>query len=419
LNSDKYSYYSNVKELLQHTYQAIQFHKLQSNANGENFNIFNILGVGRKEVETHSKFIYELLSANGRHGMESIFLNLFTAIVLGIDDKSQTFKVSREDSTDEGRRVDFVLESSSYLIGIEMKIDAGDQRKQLYDYNEALKKRGKEKTVKVYYLTLDGKAATQNSLNGLEESLYERISFHDQVISWIDSCIKESAMKSVLREALMQYQLLLEALTGQRREFEMSLGKELASNKSDLLAAFAIEKAVLEAKIILQERFWLRLCEKLKQNERNVVVYGKKTIKENTHNYYKNSKNNKNIGLRYLIADFQGVNVWMYINLYDWVHYGLRITNEDDQIIEDSDIKAKLSKHFSKGNAYCNNNLDWIVCYYNQCSEQTIVKFSKVDEPTTAALTNEQETDQLIDPMVEHLIAIEERFLEVRSGLYL
>ncbi|WP_051413158.1 PD-(D/E)XK nuclease family protein [Shewanella colwelliana] len=407
--------YHPIQKLLQHTYQALQFHEEQSNRNGEKFNIFNILNIGKKEVETHSRFLYELLSVNGRHEMGDTFLNLFAATVLGVDVESQVFKVTREDGTGEGRRVDFVLESSDYLIGIEMKIDAGDQHKQLYDYNEALKKRGVGKTVKLFYLTLDGKAASKSSLNGLLESQYERVSFHNQIISWISCCIKESAMKSVLREALVQYQLLLEALTGQRREFEMNLGKELASNKDDLTAALAIEQAVVEAKIILQERFWMRLYEKLEQKERNVAVYGGKSIKAIAVNYYKNSKNNKNIGLRYPIADFQGMKIWMYINLYDWVHYGLRITDENGQIFGQGDMKASLSKHFPKGNAYCNNDLDWVVCYYNdETSEQKRIKFSKVDMPTTLALTNEQETDELLSHLVEHLNAIENRFLEIK-----
>lgn len=80
-----------VQRLLQNTFTALKLHNEQSNKNGENFNIFNILSVARKEVGTHSGFLYELFSADGRHGMGDIFLNYFVINVLGIDDSSQVF----------------------------------------------------------------------------------------------------------------------------------------------------------------------------------------------------------------------------------------------------------------------------------------------------------------------------------------
>ena len=44
---------------------------------GENFNVFNILGLSTKEVRTHSAFIAELLNPKGSHGQGDTFLKLF------------------------------------------------------------------------------------------------------------------------------------------------------------------------------------------------------------------------------------------------------------------------------------------------------------------------------------------------------
>lgn len=49
---------------------------------GENFNIFNILGLTTNEVRTHSAFIAELLNPNGSHGCKHIFLKLFIEEVI-------------------------------------------------------------------------------------------------------------------------------------------------------------------------------------------------------------------------------------------------------------------------------------------------------------------------------------------------
>lgn len=46
---------------------------------GENFNIFRLLKLDRKEVGTHSMFLAELLNAKGTHGQGDTFLRIFLA----------------------------------------------------------------------------------------------------------------------------------------------------------------------------------------------------------------------------------------------------------------------------------------------------------------------------------------------------
>ena len=56
-----------IDQLLGSVTEIRKDHEQHANANGENFNIFSILKMRRKEVETHSRFIYELLNPNGSH----------------------------------------------------------------------------------------------------------------------------------------------------------------------------------------------------------------------------------------------------------------------------------------------------------------------------------------------------------------
>ena len=142
--------------------------------NGNKFNVFNILGIQRREVETHSFFLHELINPKGSHSQDIKYLEIFMKNVLNLHSfKFENVIVGRETLIDESRRIDFTIENDEYYIAIEMKIDATDKDKQLKDYFDYAKKQKKDNSI-VYYLTLDGKEAEEISHNGAE---YEKISF--------------------------------------------------------------------------------------------------------------------------------------------------------------------------------------------------------------------------------------------------
>src|ERR1035438_2810882 len=66
-----------IKRLLKDT-ETLQFYETKlTAATGEHFNVFEILGIGAREVTTHSPMLAELLDPRGRHGMGPRFLNIF------------------------------------------------------------------------------------------------------------------------------------------------------------------------------------------------------------------------------------------------------------------------------------------------------------------------------------------------------
>ena len=410
---------SNIQNLLIRTDCMLENQKQLSEASGENFNIFKILDVGRLEVLTHSKFLFELLSTKGSHGMGDNFLNLFVSEVLKLPPLNSVISVKREFSTESGRRVDFVIKASKQIIGIEMKIDAKDQKDQLKDYYESLKIINE--TVHLYYLTLDGKKASKSSLGEHSKESkkdqkieYEAISFKKEILNWVNLCIKESATKPVLREALIQYKVLLENLTGKRRELEVELGQKLALNPGDLRSALTVSKAAVEARIILQSKFWNSLKQRLESYDKNVLFYGGKSIKSSVSNYYKKSKNNRDYGLKYKISSYNEQPVYMFINLYDWVHYGLRLTNHDGDPISNIEAKETILKKSPEGNAYCNKHSSWIVAFYkNNETPQKKLKFNTRDEEETLALLTEKENHELLqENLIQHLFKIEKIYLD-------
>jgi len=154
---------------------------------GEDFNIFSILGKNKLEL-AHEKFIGELLNPKGMHNQGDKFLNLFLNI-LGIEHKLENPNVFLEKVIDKNRRIDIFIKDKEFVIGIEMKISAIDQKNQISDYHQYLKKINKNSYL--YYLTPYGKDVEEISKQNLnKDEDYYLISFQDEIYNWIQECIK-------------------------------------------------------------------------------------------------------------------------------------------------------------------------------------------------------------------------------------
>lgn len=248
---------------------------------GSHFNIFSILQIEKKEVETHSTFIYELLSPHGSHRKKDLFLKLFIENVLKLTDYGEIIRVSREDPTTANRRIDFVIETKKFIIGVEMKIDAGDQYKQLSDYNEELKKRKNHaQDSKLFYLTKFGDYASDDSKKNLIAGTdYYTLSFRDDIDEWIDQCILAVSNQQTLREGLVQYKNLIHKITDKRnKKMEDSL-HEMVNSVNDIKAIDSISKSypLLWAKKEID--FWQTVKRKflksINKNEYYIVFKGK------------------------------------------------------------------------------------------------------------------------------------------------
>jgi len=190
------------------------------------YNIVNVVRGENQEVGMHSNVIYSLLNPNGLHFQGDLFLKLFIKIVLlEIGDMGQNIEVKAEESTDGNRRIDFTIKSDMYYIGIEMKVDAGDLKEQIYHYYQYLKdeaKHDKDQKVIMYYLTKDGKDAPSfsrcredengNFVDGVD--IY-RISFEQHILNWLDASQKEVKNITNLNEALENYKNIVKKITNQ------------------------------------------------------------------------------------------------------------------------------------------------------------------------------------------------------------
>ncbi len=217
-----------IKALLRNTKRIVNHQNEMMIAKGENFNLFSVLKMETKEDSTHSAFLAELLNPKGSHKMGTVFLELFLQTI-NHTNNLENLKIPKENFETEGAKVTteyyignvnfekqtggridiFLKDKKENCISIENKIYAKDQNQQIKRYFNF-------KTDKntVYYLTLDGKSPSDDSKLGLKEEIdFFNISYKDQIVGWLELCLKEVANFSSLRESINQYILLIKKLT--------------------------------------------------------------------------------------------------------------------------------------------------------------------------------------------------------------
>jgi len=380
--------------------EVISDARAKTNKHGERFNIFSILRVHRNEAETHSRFLHELLTPQGRHGEGSAFLHLFLEGVLGLRASGEgPYRVSRELATEEKRRVDIAIESPDAIVGIELKIDAPDQQAQLHDYYRELQRRaGGTKQVVLVYLTLDGKSPSAMSLKGLSKEKAICLSFAEDVSRWLEDCIESSQYKPALAHAIQQYQQLIHNLTGKGGTMSDLVAGALNSDMERFKEALEVEKSLPKAKAFVQELFWQELRAALEaQFGITPSVYGGKSIAAIAKDYYSKNRNNKHVGIKLPICSLESRSVCLYVNLYHAVHYGLRVEDDSGTVVPSPDLREMARTAVGKGNAVADGHADWLACYYYNPAAGDDEKIINFDAFNSAAVG-------LLDPEVRHTL---------------
>ena len=279
---------------------------------GEDFNIFSILRIKRREVITHTPMLAELLNPHGSHYQRATFLKLFLEICVKQEKRSnkqqetafynkpESFRVRSEERTDQGQ-FDILLEKEKEAcIVIENKIDAGDQDRQLNRYYQDARKSFSHNQIKLIYLTLDGSPPDETSLkavngqgSGLSMDDVILISYREHIIKWLEECMKLQEVQRIspIREILFQYRDLLKELTGQpiNTRYSMALKDILVRDKNYELIP-DMEKMILEFKVHLQYEFWEELkkqiCELPKVDWHKTQDEYHVPSKDNIRNFY-------------------------------------------------------------------------------------------------------------------------------------
>ena len=190
------------------------------------FNLIDCLERHTDEVK-NSNVIKNVLEIEFTHNDKKIsFAKLFIDYInekhLGENDKikysdKNYIEVDKEIATDEGRRIDILIEiDKDNDIIIENKINAGDQENQLSDY---YKDRKKNKNVYVIYLTRYGEEPSENSL---EEECRKELGdkficlSHEDIGIWIEDVLKENSFIKINEHYKFIYSALVQVIENEK-----------------------------------------------------------------------------------------------------------------------------------------------------------------------------------------------------------
>ena len=230
---------------------------------GENYNLFSILNIERYELK-HSALIANLLDPKGSHGCGDAFLRAFFEIALKgtaypFEDctlpHSYTEHYTGPISGDTGGRIDILVKSKSshYGLIIENKIYAGDQDKQLTRYDNYGKEIFGADGYHLVYLTLYGCDASKESTatKSAEEVGYLRLSYAEDILRWLEQCVRLADNKPLVRESLNQYIRTIKQLTYQDMN-QKNIRKiiDLAADHPEVVATLSSKRDAIAQRII-------------------------------------------------------------------------------------------------------------------------------------------------------------------------
>ncbi len=243
-------------------------HEALAAANGHSFNLFSILGMETDEVHTHSASLAELPNPQGSHRQGSVFVRLFAERFSIPTDGIESARIWSEGVIDKASRIDLILLIGDTCVVVENKIRAPDQCRQLERYHAYASQWPNHR---VLYLTLHGDAPGDYTLGDLSADEVVCVSYENDVLGWLDDCIKEVARVPQLREILAHYQTLLRKLTGKATgELVMDLKDLLRQQQGDAYnfeLAPGIARAMTALSVEKEWKFWRTLRDRLAETD--------------------------------------------------------------------------------------------------------------------------------------------------------
>lgn len=381
---------------------------------GENFNVFNVLGLWSEEVKLHSAMLAELLNPEGSHGCGEAFLKIFIEKVLKIEIIDATNLLSKSVTTTEyyisrinnegteGGRIDILIdiprESGIPSLIIENKIYAGDQSNQLLRYYKFAKtKYHSSENFKILYLTLWGSCASTISTGKDFSFDYTRISYAKNIIKWLEQCASFAYDKPKVRETIIQYKHLLTQITEYSDYENNKIVEEIASQDEYLKNAILIcsyqndiIKKAISGPITKALEYIKEMAKEKTKLEINFMSneFNEKGGKLDWGFSYFITKNQKTIRLCYIFDN------WGLINLY----YG---------ILKDGTSHDIAVKPIFK---YSNENWpwgwDWVLDKYNNWSGESL--YNIIDELSNSTYDSSPFCKTILDSILNSLQLLNE-----------
>ena len=344
---------------------------------GRKFNLFQIIGVAEDERRI-CKIIAELLNPKGCHYQGAAYLKLFVENVL-IGEKRfnadyfnnfdydnaiviTEYTVKEKQGNGNYGFIDIVIKDSTKFIPIEVKINAADQEHQCFRYYTEASMY--DKNTKVCYLTLnchepDGNSLCYTSNIKLNEDQYFCASFQEDILYWLNQCLKQNSTIRLapIREILLQLISSLECVLGVNEEdVKMELKSLVGSSSSYMKSARDIVDCIKEVKVEMLKKVLFAL-----EAEVDTIAYSKGFLKDTNNDYYKkeidklngfyDAKNNYGSGFSYKMTDInKEYELYFRVDIEKDLAAGFCIFNsrENKLSIVDSGLLCEIKKYLKE-----------------------------------------------------------------------
>ncbi len=224
------------------------------------YNIYRILHLTQNEVQM-CRVLADLLNPSGEHGQGEKYLGCFVRTVLGLDVTNEEIKdahVYKEYPITDDRRIDIVITYHGGFIPMEVKINAGDQKSQCYDYYRFAKKR--DKNAFIVYLTKSGYKPSEYSVTGREgdrlpEGAVKCISFSEDILRWLEE-IKDGSSDE-MKVLIDQYEgAVKEFVNVDDVEYKMNLTNKILADTDSFRTSLEIASTVNHAKADIMQKLF-------------------------------------------------------------------------------------------------------------------------------------------------------------------
>ena len=347
----------NIKSFLESIDSQTQH---DSNKNDNAFNVFSLCQVWHKET-IHSAILASLLDPKGEHGLGTMPLKLFFAII-GIN-LNETQLIGARVTTEKTievkgrqRRLDILITGKNLCVIIENKTITCDHEGQLDDYYDWLyPKEPKEENAnllykKLLYLTYNGNPAVN-----VEKAVYTSIAYNRDITEWLDKCANEIDKltdadeiedKDFLKKTIVQYKDFLKKLTeGEKMDIDPKLAKAIIKNFS---AADKVAQNIDRAKAYW---IWTHVLSKLQDEYGFYIDRDDTGMYRDNDVYFGYPKENKGKKVIYAF-DHYGFNDPRR-EIYEYDEKG----NEIDKRINKKELPFKWNNDYFKG-IYKESNSD-------------------------------------------------------------
>lgn len=377
--------------------QIKKFKEEQQKQKQRGLNDFNLLSTVRKyhdEVYLHSTMIGALLDPKGLHYQDTLFLEKFFDILklsdFDLDLRNTTIGVEYKD-------IDLYITDGTKHIIIENKICAEDQPCQIIKYINIIKEENdlavhdigsdgeppKIDDIYTVYLTPNNKEVSyehkvennyisfsgsddklkecserSNTKNLIQKGLknyrvkYKKINYKDDILNWLNMCIKEVENITNLNEAIKQYIDVVKMVNNDYKGKIKTMENEILLKDDNLkLVIQEVIPAVIESKRQIQKRFWEELRGKLKDKTYDFeYVNDKFEIQTNLDEYINSDK--KYYGLKYDILEIDtNHKLHFYIEQENNITYGFTIS--------ENGIRKEMSLNFDNYKNQIEHICDW------------------------------------------------------------